>query len=77
MSQLVRLEGKHTAQTAHCAVVGKVWTGKRQVEDCESWGGDVLVVSEDKPSIFCVSGLFSGENVLLNFNAVKLTQWKK
>ena len=61
--------------------MGKVWTGKRQVEDCESWGGDVLVVSEDHPSIFRVSGLFSrifsGQTVLSNFKAVQLTQWKK
>ena len=27
MSQLVRLEGKHTAQTAHCALVGSPVAG--------------------------------------------------
>ena len=32
MSQLVRLEGKHTAQTAHCAVV-ILWFGSEEEYD--------------------------------------------
>ena len=32
MSQLVRLEGKHTAQTAHCAVM-ILWFGSEEEYD--------------------------------------------
>ena len=29
MSQLVRLEGKHTTQNAHCALVSIIWVDTR------------------------------------------------
>ena len=47
MSQLVRLEGKHTAQTAHCALDGSMGCAKKiKFKICEADPGNCLVYED-------------------------------